>query len=89
MMFTFISFLMELKMITTELIPIREQLERIEKKLDGNFKNNFLSINQVSKLTSLSPSTIRRAIARGELKCSKRLGKLLFQESDIRRWING
>ena len=76
-------------MITTELIPIREQLERIEKKLDGNFKNQFLSINQVSKLTSLSPSTIRRAIARGELKCSKRLGKLLFQESDIRRWING
>lgn len=80
---------MELKMITTELIPIREQLERIEKKLDGNFKNQFLSINEVSKLTSLSPSTIRRAIARGELKCSKRLGKLLFQESDIRRWING
>ena len=76
-------------MINTELIPIREQLERIEKKLDGNFKNQFLSINEVSKLTSLSPSTIRRAIAKGELKCSKRLGKLLFQESDIRRWING
>ena len=77
------------EMINTELIPIREQLERIEKKLDGNFKNQFLSINEVSKLTSLSPSTIRRAIARGELKCSKRLGRLLFQESDIRRWING
>ena len=76
-------------MISTELIPIREQLERIEKKLDGNFKNQFLSINEVSKLTSLSPSTIRRAIAKGELKCSKRLGKLLFLESDIRKWING
>ena len=76
-------------MITTELIPIREQLERIEKKLDGSFKNQFLSINEVSKLTSLSPSTIRRAVAKGELKCSKRLGKLLFQELDIRRWING
>ena len=76
-------------MITTELIPIREQLERIEKKLDGNFKNQFLSINEVSKLTSLSPSTIRRAIAKGQLKCSKRLGKLLFLESDIRKWING
>lgn len=74
-------------MITTELIPIREQLERIEKKLDGNFKNKFLSINQVSKLTSLSTSTIRRAIARGELKCSKRLGRLLFQESDINKWL--
>ena len=77
------------EMITTELIPIREQLERIEKKLDGNFKNQFLSINEVSKLTSLSPSTIRRAVAKGQLKCSKRLGKLLFLESDVRKWING
>tara|TARA_X000001036_G_C20149285_1_gene590726 strand:+ start:177 stop:407 length:231 start_codon:yes stop_codon:yes gene_type:complete len=76
-------------MITTELIPIREQLERIEKKLDGSFKNQFLSINEVSKLASLSPSTIRRAVARGELKCSKKLGKLLFTESDVRKWING
>ena len=76
-------------MINTELIPIREQLERIEKKLDGRFKNKFLSINEVSKLTSLSPSTIRRAITKGQLKCSKRLGKLLFLESDVRKWING
>ena len=76
-------------MITTELIPIREQLERIEKKIDGSFKNQFLSINEVSKLASLSPSTIRRAIARGELKYSKKLGKLLFTESDVRKWING
>ena len=76
-------------MTSTELIPIREQLNRIEKKLDGNFKDQFLSINEVSKLVSLSPSTIRRAVAKSELKCSRRLGKLLFQESDIRRWING
>ena len=76
-------------MITTELIPIREQLERIEKKLDGSFNNQFLSINEVSKLTSLSSSTIRRAITKGQLKCSKRLGKLLFLESDMIKWING
>ena len=76
-------------MITTELVPIREQLERIEKKLDGSFQNKFLSINEVSKLLSLSTSTIRRAVVKGQLKCSKRLGKLLFQESDVRKWIDG
>ena len=76
-------------MTSVELLPIREQLERIEKKLDGSFSNKFLSINQVSKLASLSASTIRRAVAKGHLKCSRRLGKLLFQESAVRKWLNG
>ena len=76
-------------MTHTELIPIRKQLDRIEKKIDGATADNFLSINQVANLTTLSPSTIRRHIAKGHLKCSKRLGKLLFLESDIRKWLNG
>ena len=76
-------------MITKELLPIREQLERIEKKLDGSFTNKYLDINQVAKLTSLSPSTIRRAINKGDLKCSRKKGKLLFLESAVRGWING
>ena len=71
------------------LFPIKEQLDRIEKKLNGNYYNKYLSINQVSNLVSLSISTIRRAITKGELKCSRRSGKLLFQESDVRRWISG
>ena len=75
--------------VTANLVPIRELLERIEKKIDWVFKNQFLSINEVSNLTSLSASTIRRAIDRGELKCSKKLGKLLFQESDLMKWLNG
>ena len=76
-------------MISNELLPIWEQLERIEKKIDGSFSNKFLSINQVSNLTSLSPSTIRRAVQKGALKCSRGLGKLLFQESAVRKWLNG
>ncbi len=71
-----------------DILPIREQLERIEKKLDGKFSNKFLSINQVSALVSLSPSTIRRAVAKGKLKCSRKLRKLLFQEVEIRKWLN-
>ena len=76
-------------MTSIELLPIREQLERIEKKLDGKVTNRFLDISRVSNLKSCSPSTIRRAVARGQLKCSRRLGKLLFLESDVRKWLNG
>ena len=66
---------------------IIDQLDRIEKKLDGRYTNKYLSINQVSDLTSISPSTIRRAIHRGKLKCYKTIGKLLFLESDVRKWL--
>ena len=76
-------------MLPNDIIPIREQLERIEKKIDGKFSNRYLSINQVANLTSLSTSTVRRAIKRGQLKCSKKLGKLLFLESDVRNWLDG
>ena len=68
---------------------VLERLERIEKKIDGKLSNRYLDINQVSYMTSLSVSTIRRAVQIGELKCSRKLGKLLFQESDVRRWLNG
>ena len=68
---------------------IIERLDRIEKKLDGKLSNRFLDLKQVTALTTCSSSTIYRAIARQELKCSKKLGKLLFQETDIRKWLNG
>ena len=59
---------------------IIEQLDRIEKKLAGNYTNKYLNIHQVSDLTSVSPSTIRRAIKRGELKCINKL-KIRFSET--------
>ncbi len=76
-------------MTYNEIAPIIERLDNIQKKLDGKHVNKYLSINQVCGLTSLSPSTIRRALAKGELKCSKRFGKLLFLESDVRKWLDG
>ena len=71
------------------IITILERLDRIERKIDRKMSNRYLNIGKVSNLTSLSISTIRRAVAKGELKCSRRLGKLLFQESAVRKWLNG
>ena len=68
---------------------IIERLDRIEKKLDGKLPNRYLDINQTADFTSLSASTLRRAVTKGELKCSRKLGKLLFEERDIRKWLNG
>ena len=72
-----------------EIATIIERLDNIQKKLDSKQTNKYLSIIQVADLTSLSTSTIRRSVAKGELKCSRKLGKLLFQESNVRQWING
>ena len=76
-------------MTHNDLIPIREQLTRIEQKLDGQYLEKFLDINQVSKMTSLSQTTIRRKVHAGELKCSRRLGKLLFKKSAVESWLDG
>ena len=38
-------------------------------------------------ISSLSVSTIRRAVAKGELKCSRKSGKLLFTEVYFRKWL--
>ena len=76
-------------MIITYIKKILNQLDSIEKKVDGKDSKRFLDINQVAQLTSLSQSTIRRAIRKGELKCSKKLGKLLFKVEWVDRWLNG
>ena len=68
---------------------IIERLDRIERKIDGKLPNRFLDINQVSQLTSVSISTIRRAESVGSLKCSRKLGKLLFKQSDVLKWLDG
>ena len=76
-------------MISTYITRILNQLDSIEKKVDGKDSKRFLDINQVAQLTSLSQSTIRRAIRKGELKCSKKLGKLLFKVEWVDMWLNG
>ena len=52
-------------------------------------ENQFLDITEAERFSSLSKSTLRRAVARGELKCNKKVGKLLFKRSDIEKWLSG
>jgi len=76
-------------MISNEYCSIKEQLNRIEEKIDGRPPLQFLDIKQVSKLSTLSMSTIRRAVSLGSLKYSRKLGKFLFKQSDVLKWLDG
>jgi predicted DNA-binding transcriptional regulator AlpA len=76
-------------MISNEYCSIKEQLNRIEEKIDGKPPLQFLDIKQVSKLSTLSMSTIRRAVSLGSLKYSRKLGKFLFKQSDVLKWLDG
>ena len=51
--------------------------------------NKWMSLKDVISYTSLSASTIRRAIHKGKLKASTATGKYLFKESSVERWLNG
>ena len=67
---------------------IIEQLHDIKMLIIKNKISTWMDIKKVCEITTLSASTVRRAVNRGKLKCSKKLGKLLFMESDVKRWIN-
>jgi len=51
--------------------------------------DKWLTLKDVSEYSSLSDSTIRRAIRRGVLKASTAMGKYLFKLSSVERWLNG
>ena len=66
-----------------------ELLEQIRDLILGKISNRWMNIKEVSNYTSVSQSTIRRAIQKGVLKVSTTTGKLLFKLSDVDRWLNG
>ena len=51
--------------------------------------SKFIDINEVSEISGVSKSTIRRNVQKGSLKCSNVTGKTLFKVEEIERWLNG
>jgi excisionase family DNA binding protein len=58
-------------------------------KDDKSYLEKWLNINAVCNYSSLSASTIRRAVYVGSLKASRITGKMLFKVSEVDRWLNG
>ena len=68
-------------------IRIVELLNEIKTLILGKVNERWLNLRDVSEYTSVSESTIRRAIKKGVLKASDKTGRLLFKVSDVDRWL--
>ena len=66
-----------------------ELLNEIKTLILGKVNERWLTLREVSEYSSVSESTIRRAIKRGVLKSSNSTGRLLFKVSSVDRWLNG
>ena len=61
-------------------------LKEIERLIKYNHIK-WYNLKDVCKITNLSQSTLRRAISKGELKASKKTGKLLFKLNWIEKFL--
>ena len=65
-----------------------ELLEEIKGLIKYKVSDRWLNIREVASYASVSESTIRRAVKRGNLKASQVTGKLLFKVSSVDRWLS-
>ena len=75
-------------MNNTEFFELRAILERIEDSLSNKNTEKYLTIKDVADFCSLSISSIRRYAQKGELKCSRKSGKLLFKVVWVESLLN-
>ena len=71
------------------MLPIIERLDKIETLLEDKTKDKWVNLKQACDYTSLSISTLRRAVATGALKVSKVAGKLMFRKQWLDKWLRG
>ena len=68
---------------------ILDKINELSDKLDQNKSVRWLTISDVCDYLHLSQSTIRRKIQSGEIKCSRKFGKILVDSAWLERWLNG
>jgi hypothetical protein len=70
-------------------LEILNTLNEIKSLIKTNTTIKWLDMKEASRQTSLSISTLRRAMLSGDLKYSNVTGKILFKVEDISSWLNG
>ena len=68
---------------------MKDVLDELRSIVQKKSSNIWMDIKGACKYASVSDSTLRRAVAKGELKVSRAAGKLLFQSKWIDKWLIG
>tara|TARA_B100000424_G_scaffold206883_1_gene164051 strand:- start:174 stop:392 length:219 start_codon:yes stop_codon:yes gene_type:complete len=68
---------------------ILETLEELKSLIKTNHHNKWMNIREVCDYTSVSESTIRRAVKKSVLKASNQTGRLLFKRINVDNWLEG
>ena len=66
---------------------MKDVLDKLRDIVQEKSSNVWMDIGETVAYTSVSESTIRRAVRKGELKVSKTTGKLLFKTDWVDRWL--
>ena len=69
--------------------PLEERLDDIQKKLDDRLGGAWMSTTDASRYVGCHPKTLHRAIRRGDLQVSQKLGKNLFKREWLDSWLGG
>ncbi len=67
---------------------IIDKLNEIKNLIQNNLSDRWLNMEEVSKYSGLSESTIHRACHKSELKVSKKTGRNLFRISWVDAWLS-
>ena len=68
---------------------MKDVLDKLRDIVQEKSSNVWMDISDTVNYSSVSESTIRRAVARGSLKVSHTTGKLLFKTEWLDKWLNG
>ena len=73
--------------MTEKLMDDLCQIMFILNRISSERLDYWMDVKEAAKYAKVSETTIRRAVAKGELKVSRKTGKLLFRRYWINNWL--
>ena len=78
----------EIDKMTEQLMDDLSQIMWMLNRISSVRLEYWMDVKEAAKYAKVSETTIRRAVAKGELRVSRKTGKLLFMSRWIYNWLD-